>query len=114
MNPIAHKGLSRGALALRDLVFVMRENQVHAAAMNVKGFAQVLHAHGGAFDVPSGASRANLRFPEILALFFRFPEDEIARVFLVVLVRVDARSRLRAAEVGLAEPAVAGEVAMLK
>ena len=46
------------AFALRDLVLVMREDEIDAAAMNVEGLAQMRLAHRGAFDVPAGPPAA--------------------------------------------------------
>jgi hypothetical protein len=48
---------------LRDLVFVMREDQVVAAAVNVDLFAEFGEVHGGAFDVPAGAALAPRTVP---------------------------------------------------
>ena len=42
------------ALALRDLVLVMREPQIAAARVDVEPVAQVLHRHRRALDVPAG------------------------------------------------------------
>ena len=39
MQPVTNKGFPAAAFRLRDLRFVMRENIVHAAAMNVDLFA---------------------------------------------------------------------------
>ncbi|MPN46354.1 hypothetical protein SDC9_193940 [bioreactor metagenome] len=61
VHPVFCERLSRGALRLGDLVFVVGEDQVHAAAMDIEGFAQVFHAHGGALcysDVPGNSSAA--------------------------------------------------------
>ena len=42
--------------ALGDLVFVMREDQIVAAAVNVDAAAQMLGRHRRALDMPAGAS----------------------------------------------------------
>src|ERR1700726_4813712 len=53
MEPVANEGLSGCPFALRNLVLVVREDVVDAAGVNVEALAQVLHAHGGALDVPA-------------------------------------------------------------
>ena len=65
---VVHKHLGHdfavmGAPALRDLVFMVREDQVLAAAMDIKGFAQILLAHGRAFDMPARTAAPPRRFP---------------------------------------------------
>ena len=47
-----------GAAALGDLVLVVREDQVEAAAVDVERHAQPALAHGRALDVPAGAAVA--------------------------------------------------------
>src|SRR5690606_19271754 len=44
-------------LGLGDLVFMVGEDEVDAAPMDVDGIAQVLHGHAGAFDMPAGTGR---------------------------------------------------------
>ena len=54
MDPIAGKFTMRvGASGLRDFIFMMRELQVIAAAVNIKAFAQQLMAHRGTFNMPA-------------------------------------------------------------
>ena len=45
-----------GAGALRDLVLVVRKDQVLSATMNVNCCAEVLLYHGSAFDMPAQAA----------------------------------------------------------
>lgn len=57
VNPVSGLMVGLGAKAsvgLRDFGFVVRENQVHSAAVNVKGQPEIVNAHGGALYVPSG------------------------------------------------------------
>ena len=54
----------RGALALRDLVFVVRKDQVDAAGMDVdRRLAEQPQRHRGALDVPAGAAGAGAEVP---------------------------------------------------
>ena len=41
--PDARKRLPRSGLRLRDLVLVVREDEIYAAAMKVEGLPQILH-----------------------------------------------------------------------
>ena len=77
------------ALALRDLVRVVREGVVHAAAVQVEVFAVVLHRNAGALDVPARISDAPGGIPLerlILELGLREPEDEVVLVLLVLVL----------------------------
>src|SRR5260370_11693881 len=87
----------------------MGKGEVDAAGVDVDRFAEILHGHGGAFDMPAGAAAADGRVPEMLAGFGSFPEGEIASAFLFVAVDVDARAGLDAGDVDLGELAVVGE-----
>ena len=100
--------LARRALALRNLVLVMREDEILAAAMDIQRLAEVLHAHRGALDVPARAAHAPRGLPRRLARLLRLPDGEIHRMALV-RVNVDARAALQILEVLAAELAVAGE-----
>src|SRR5687768_6877880 len=43
VKPVVDELLSGGSFTLRNLVFVMRKNQVDAPRVDVEGFTQVLH-----------------------------------------------------------------------
>ena len=72
------------ALALGDFVFVVREDEVEAAAVDVERFAEQLLAHGRALDVPAGAAGAPRAVPRRLAGLGGFPEGEVGRVAFAV------------------------------
>ncbi len=79
------------ALALGDLVLVMREEQVDAAGMQVDGLAEVLPDHRAALDVPAwaplrGAAGAGPFHLAVLLGLIGLPEREVAHVVLVVCV----------------------------
>ena len=83
-----HPDLGQGmivmrAFALRDLILVMGEHQIDAAAMNVERLAQIFARHRRAFDVPSRASAAPGRIPTGQVRVRRLPQHEIHRAFLV-------------------------------
>src|SRR2546423_1142008 len=109
VQPVVDEPLARRAFRLRDLVLMMREDKVNAAAVYIKRLAEILHGHRGAFDVPAGPAAPDLRVPRGIApLINRFPEREVARVLFVVLVCVHALAAADdvAREVDLRELAV--------
>ena len=53
-----HGGRAVGAAALGNLVLVVREDEVEAAAVDVEDLAQVFRRHGRALDVPAGSPLA--------------------------------------------------------
>src|SRR3712207_5787739 len=64
MRPRADEGVVRvGAGALGELVLVMREAQVGAAAVDVRPVWQVLFDHRRALDVPAGPTRSPWALP---------------------------------------------------
>jgi hypothetical protein len=67
------------ALALGDLVLVMREDQVAPAEMEVERLAQVRAAHRRAFDMPARPPRAPGTVPGRLARLGRLPQREVER-----------------------------------
>src|SRR5689334_8732702 len=56
VHPEAGEVHTRRTARLRDLVLMVRENEVFAAAMNIERLREMFHRHGGAFDMPAGAS----------------------------------------------------------
>lgn len=94
-----------GATRLGDLVLVMRENQVDAAAVDVEDVAEIAPAHRRAFDVPAGSPATPGAIPARLVLGGELPEHEIARVFLVRFDG-DAGTGLLLVEIALGELAV--------
>src|SRR4029079_6730466 len=88
MQPVTDELFARASLPLRYLHFVMRENVVHAAAMNIELFAQELRRHRAALDMPARPARSprTLPFHCAVGLVPRFPEREVADVLLLVLV----------------------------
>ena len=81
------KRLAAGAFALRDLVLVVRELQVHAAAVDVEVLAEQRAAHRRALDVPAGPAAAVGAVPlgvVRLVGLGRLPQHEVERVVLAV------------------------------
>ena len=80
-----------GRLGLRDLVLVVREDQVEPAAVDVERRAEVLARHRRALEVPAGTAAAPRRRPRGLARLGRLPQREVARVALAGVAHAVAR-----------------------
>ncbi len=105
---IRHHGCVERAARLRDLVLVVREHEIDAAAVDVEGLAEMLPRHRRAFDVPARPARrpdaggdGHAGSPRLR----RLPQHEIHRVALVGR-DVDARARDHLVERTLGELAV--------
>src|SRR4051812_31583157 len=97
VDPEARELLSRRAFALRDFVLMMRKDQIHAAGVNIDGCrSEQPKRHRGALDVPAGTAGTDPGVPRRLAFLRGFPEHEVARVLLLVFVRVDPCAALDA------------------
>ena len=64
---------------------MMRENKVAAAAVEVKGIAEVLMAHGRAFDVPARTAFAPRAVPCRFARFSTLPEGKVHGIMFAVV-----------------------------
>ena len=96
MEPVTAPLVSQIALGLCDLVGVMRKNIVHAAAVDIHIFTQMLDADAGTLDMPSRVSHAPRTIPfERLILEFGLckPQNEIIFVPLIdVLLHIVAHT----------------------
>ena len=106
MQPGAHERLAGGRLRLRDLVLVVRKDEVDPARVDVERGAEVGHAHRGALDVPAGTTRADRRVPRRLAGLGALPQGEVPHVVLAVLVGLHALADAHRVGVEPGEPAV--------
>ena len=86
VHPVVHHVVALRGHGLRNLAFVVRENQVHAAAVYVEVRAQIFASHGGALAVPAGKSVAPRRRPahDVFGLGF-LPQGEVGGVVLLLL-----------------------------
>src|SRR5437763_6252186 len=105
VQPVADEFLSRDAFALRDLRFVMREDVIDTAAVDIDLVTEQCRGHRTALDVPAGPARPPWRIPFHIGVFFipRFPQREIADVLLVVFVVLYAPGRLQLREIEVRE-----------
>ena len=79
MQPVPGEAVA-GRCGTGDLVLVVREDQVHPAAVNVERGPEVLGGHGRAFQAPAGPAPG--RLPERLPRLGRLPQREVTRVTL--------------------------------
>ncbi|TMK01770.1 MAG: hypothetical protein E6G74_09615, partial [Alphaproteobacteria bacterium] len=83
---IRHHRRVQGTARLRDLVLVVREDEIDAAAVDIESLAQVIPRHGRTLDVPAGPPGRRdcaRRGPRRLARLRRFPQHKIPRIALV-------------------------------
>ena len=93
VHPEARERLAGRALALRDLVLVMRKDQIDAAGVDVdRRLAEQPQRHRRALEMPAGPPGRIDDVPGRLARLGRLPQHEVARVVLRVVVGVDARA----------------------
>src|SRR5947209_3316141 len=84
MHPEAHRGFATGPLALCDLIFMMREGQIHTTCMNIELLTEVFGCHCRALDMPTREPDAPWTRPVHLSRFITmFPEREIFRCILI-------------------------------
>lgn len=80
-------------------------NQIHAAAMDIEGLAQMLDRHCGAFDVPPGAACTPWTGPGRLAWLAAFPQGKIHRMPFA-LINIHACPGLKIFQLALREAPV--------
>ncbi len=88
VNPkVCHRRKRHQRLALRDLIFVMRKDQICAAAVNVEAEpvrVEQRFRHRRTLDVPTGASvTVAVEAPARLSRLREFPKRKIERIFFV-------------------------------
>ena len=111
VDPIPNRVFfSMGTHVLGNLALVVRELEVHAAAMDVEGAAQVFGAHDRALEVPAREADAPRRGPaHQVAVVRLLPEGEVQRVLLFVLAVQGARLVLQLVDLAAAQgPVVVG------
>ena len=91
---------------------MVREEVVDAAGVHVERFAEILHRHRRALDVPAWPTAAPRRIPDDIAVVrsVALPEGEVAYAFLLVFVLAHAGAAAHAPDVDVRGVAVVGEV----
>src|SRR5205085_8096680 len=81
VQPGARKNAPGGSLGLRDLVLVVRKEQVDPTGVDVESLTEIPHRHRRALDVPARSAAAERRLPagtyHHVAGLLSFPEREI-------------------------------------
>src|SRR5262249_48643304 len=113
LAPEVRERLSAAGFALRDLVLVVRKDQVLAAAVDVERLAQVLAGHGRALYVPARPPRAPRYLPCRLCWLGALPQREVQRVALR-LARLDPVALAQLVHAAAGELAVVGLLADLE
>ena len=85
VHPVGGKRLFIGCLRLCNLIFMMGENQILTACMDLNLISQLFFRHHRAFNMPARPSLAPGRLPVRLTLFFRLPKHEIRRILFIIL-----------------------------
>ena len=81
-----HTARAAGSNILGDFAFVVREHQVHAAAVDVKFVAEVFLAHHGTLQMPTGEAFTPRGGPFHNMLgFCLFPKGEVIGSLLIRL-----------------------------
>ena len=86
VQPEPCERLAGDGFRLRNLVLVMRKDQVDAAGVNIQRLAQIPHRHRRTFDMPARTSIAKGCVPKRLIAFAPFPQHEVAGIGLFVFV----------------------------
>ena len=94
VHPVMREGRAVAAFALRNLILMVREDQILPATVDIDRFAEIAAHHGGALDVPARAALAPRGIPARLARLRGLPERKI-HGFLFHFANVDARTRLQ-------------------
>ena len=110
VHPDPGQRLAAGGLGLGDLVLVVGEHQVRAAAVDLEVGAEDLLGHRRALDVPAGPALAPRRGPRgVLALLVLLPQREVARARRLSCGGVVALALLASPRRAVRELAVVGE-----
>ena len=92
VEPVVNEGMATSAtFGLSDFVFMVRENKVTAATVEVEAFTQIFHAHGRAFNVPARTAFTPRAGPSRFTRFSSFPQSKVHRIaFAVIYVNASA------------------------
>ena len=107
MEPVSREGNPVSErLGLGQLVFVVGENEVFTAAVNVDSLSEIFDRHRAALDVPAGSALSPRAIPGRLSRLLRLPQREVEHI-LFSLVDLDSRSGLQVVHAPVAQFAVA-------
>ena len=89
MEPVIAPLVAQIGFALRDLIGMVREGIIDAAAMDVEILPEMLHRNTAALDVPAGVAHPPRGVPlELLILEFAFgePQHEVRLIALILVL----------------------------
>ena len=81
VHPIICERHAVAALALSDLILMVREDEILTAAMNVDRIAEETSYHRRTFDMPARSAMSPRGLPVRLARLCALPESEVHRLF---------------------------------
>ena len=90
MQPEPAERFAGGRFALGDFIFMVREDQVHAAGVDIQRLTQVFHAQRRAFDMPARPARPPRAIPGRLIFLRRLPQREVLHLFPLILIGIHA------------------------
>ena len=110
MQPILGKTvfIPNAGLTLGNLVFMVREDKVTAATMEIEFFAQIFQRHRGAFNMPARTAFAPGAVPARFTRFSRLPKRKVHGMFLA-LVHINAGTGLHILKLTPAQLAITGK-----
>ncbi len=107
MQPVFCKNFAIACFALGNLIFMVRENQILAAGMDVNLLPQIFSGHHGTFNMPARPALTPRRLPVRLAFFLGLPKHEVKGVLLGLPSHLDiAVPGLQVVEVLVGELAI--------
>ena len=92
MQPVINESVTCAAFRLRNFIFMVWENKIAAAAVEIKCITEIFSTHRGAFDVPPRTAFAPWAVPRRFIGFGRFPQGKVSRIAFFV---IDGHTRAR-------------------
>ena len=110
MQPILGKAvfIPNAGLTLGNLIFMMRENEVTAAAMEVKLLTEVFQRHRRTLDMPAWTAFAPGAVPARFTRLGCLPKGKVHRMFLA-LIHINAGTSLHILKLAAAQLAISGK-----
>ena len=85
VQPVIYEMAACASFGLGNFIFMVRENKIGSAAMEINGISQVMGRHGRAFNMPAWSSLAPRAFPERFTRLCCLPKGKVARVSLFIV-----------------------------
>ena len=85
VHPVTGKLLAVSRLVLGNLIFMMRENKILTAGMDIQSSSAIFRRHYAALGMPARTSFAPWRIPIRLSHLLGLPKHEVCGAFLLLL-----------------------------